>query len=91
MPKDNLRITQLSPTSADPEKWLMESGLKLGLKVVSHNLKSLPFGRHWHISKPGTTGTLEVTWTPREFYLSVRPSRSAPWIEDAILALQNNV
>jgi hypothetical protein len=41
---------------------------------------------HWHFSRPGTRGTLEMTWWPgqRRCWISLRESRSSEWIAGAV-------
>ena len=54
------------------------------LTCTEIRLSSKPQARHWHVSQPGETGTLEVTWDPKalEFWISMRSNRSGTWIED---------
>jgi len=55
----------------------------LGLGATRISLKSIPDAVHWHIRKPGVSGTLEATWrfgeNGPELWLEVRANRSAPW------------
>jgi len=41
---------------------------------------------HWHIRKPGLSGTLEATYLigERKLWLEIRPARQAPW-QDSVL------
>ncbi len=44
---------------------------------------------HWHIGKPGATGTLELTYWPQtgEAWFAIHANRHADWIETTLPAL----
>jgi hypothetical protein len=51
-----------------------------GLTVQEMAMKSPKGARHWHLRKPGVTGTLEITWLPSgELVIEARANRSADW------------
>jgi hypothetical protein len=70
-----------------PEAALVKAVAELGLDLQPHPLRQLPKGGHWHIRKPGHSGTLEVTWNDGLLWTDVRRNRSAPWIADAEAAI----
>jgi len=53
-----------------------------GLVVKEMGTKKYVGGRHWHVSKPGERGVLELTWAPvvGEMWLDVRGNRGGEWI-----------
>ncbi len=59
--------------------------LEMGLIVrIRRGLKQYPDGTHWHLGKPGQSGTLEVTHWPRtdSLWLSIHANRRTPWVSD---------
>jgi hypothetical protein len=58
---------------------------QLGLNVKRFDLKK-PIGcRHWHLSKPGLSGTLELTSLPNGVAIwEARKNRYAKWQEEAV-------
>ena len=51
---------------------IASAAAELGLSVASDGtLKVYPGSRHWHLRKPGTSGTLEVTHWPAKSRLWV--------------------
>ncbi len=64
---------------------------ELGLIARRVPLKKLTNGTHWHITKPGSTGTLEATYdgTSKQLWIEIRANRSASWQEPVIVILQS--
>jgi hypothetical protein len=60
--------------------------VKLGLEFTRMSLKKYPGAAHWHIRKPGLSGTLEATWWPSEgqFWIEQRTGRTADWQHDVL-------
>lgn len=60
--------------------WLAEQGYD----VTEMGTKQFPGGNHWHIRKPSSTGTLELTHWPKEqrFWLTRRANRMGEWIAE---------
>ena len=59
---------EIDPVPGDPGQAVQAVADQLGLDIaIDGTLKSFPGCRHWHLRKPGTTGTLEVTsWPERK-------------------------
>lgn len=56
------------------------AALSLGLVAKEMGMKSPPGARHWHISKPGSKGTIEITWLPSgRLTIEARANRFADW------------
>ena len=59
----------------------------LGLVISSDGtLRKYPGSRHWHLKKPGSTGTLEITYWPAQSRLWVcyHSNRVGDgWVEEA--------
>lgn len=53
-------------------------------------LQSYPNCGHWHLTKAGSKGTLELTWwaTQPRLWFKVASNRSAVWIEEALPELK---
>ncbi len=62
---------------------------RLELRSEQIELKQYPGSVHWHLSKRGKTGTLEVTWWPKQnrLWLQIRENREAPWQQNIVDAL----
>ena len=58
--------------------------LQHGLVPTEHPLKTKPEWRHWHLRKPGCSGTLEATWDGSDLHFTVRSNRAAPWIDEIL-------
>jgi hypothetical protein len=58
----------------------------LGLTIASDGrLKSYPGSRHWHLKKPGKSGTLEITFWPAKerFWVTYHSNRIGDgWVEE---------
>jgi hypothetical protein len=57
------------------------------LEVTLHgSLKKHPGCVHWHLKRRGKSGTLELTWWPKErrAWFSVQSGRQAVWIPLAL-------
>ena len=48
---------------------------------------------HWHFAQPRERGTLELTWWPaqRRLWFKVSKGRVAPWIDNLLPQLQNEL
>ena len=71
----------------DVVRFVEETALAAGLTISSRGtLRSYPGSVHWHLTKAGSTGTLEPTWCPdrRRLWLKVASNREGPWIDGAI-------
>ncbi len=83
------------PASADcttMEQRIDEAIARCGLRVsLRGTLKRFPACIHWHVTKGGTTGTLEITLWPQEHraWFSVQKRRTAAWIDAEIVRLGN--
>lgn len=75
-----------SPTDLDPLEWVEQKARALGLDSVLGSLKKYPGSTHWHLTKPGCKGTLEITWWParNRLWIHQRLNRSADWQDEAI-------
>lgn len=62
------------------EPWLASQGFEF--KEMG---SSIPGVMHWHVRRPGVSGTLELTWDPHvnRFTMTRRSNREAPWIDEA--------
>lgn len=60
-------------------QWVEERGLV----VKEMGTAQYQGGRHWHFSKPGKQGVVELTWWPdkRAMWVEVRTNRQGEWIE----------
>ena len=69
------------------DRLFIERGLAVTLRST---LKSYPDSVHWHLKKPSSPGTLEVTWWPskQRLWAKVSLGRDAPWIAEAIAELE---
>lgn len=56
----------------DPSSILAKSGLTVKEMAARK-------GRHWHLSTPRGSGTLEVTWNGETVTVEMRANRWAPW------------
>lgn len=63
-----------------------ETAAEAGLVAERRSLKMYADSTHWHIRRPGSSGTLEATWFPHteRLWLSYHENRYAPWIDDAV-------
>lgn len=57
--------------------------------VKEMGTKQFVGGRHWHISKAGERGGLELTWAPGEgeMWLDVRGNRGGEWVSGLVREL----
>lgn len=81
----------LVPKDRDPEAAIESTVAELGLAISSKGtLRKFNGSVHWHIKRPGESGTLEATWWPKtgQFWLSVHANRGANWIEEAIAKIK---
>ncbi len=55
--------------------------IALGLTSKRFPLKGITGSIHWHIKRPGESGTLEATYDPKgqRLWLEVRTNRAATW------------
>lgn len=86
-----MRETELTYYEDNPSNQIHALCAEAELDVRSEcSLKTLPGSEHWHIIKPGTSGTLELTWFPKaqRFWVKVASNREASWIDEAIQMLQ---
>lgn len=90
MNSDNMRQILLTEGEADVVSRFEAAVESLGLDHRRLTLKKYPDGIHWHIRKPGSTGTLEATYVPngRRLWLDTRPGREAPWQAEQIELLK---
>jgi hypothetical protein len=53
-------------------------------------LKQHPGCVHWHVKNGRETGTLEITYWPREHraWFTIRPSRGAKWMDGKMKLIQ---
>jgi hypothetical protein len=70
----------------DPIQCVQHFAEEQGLNVKLLSLATLPGASHWHLSKPGSKGVLEVTWNPKSgrFWASCHGNRQADWIEPMV-------
>lgn len=59
---------------------------KFGLISREIPLKSKPSARHFHLQKPGKTGTLEITLDGGKLTYAIRASRKGDWMDDGLIA-----
>ncbi len=73
----------------DPIQCVQHFAEEQGLTTKLLSLATLPGASHWHLSKPGSKGVLEVTWNPKSgrFWASCHGNRQADWIEPMALCL----
>jgi len=85
-----MRIDLLPPAEGDPVLLFEAECAKLGLRAHRGTLAKYEESVHWHITRPGTKGTLEATWWPTNhaFWLEVRTNRRADWMPPIIEALK---
>ena len=72
------------------EAMLPEAGLTVHTRG---GLATKPGATHWHVRKPGATGTLEATWLPAtgHFSFSVHDNRQGDWVPGAIAELRKRL
>ena len=58
---------------------------KFGLIVREIPLKSKPSARHFHLQKPGFSGTLEITFDRGNWSHSIRANRRGDWMDETLL------
>ena len=58
---------------------LLEHCRRHGLQVRIERVAKNPPRRHWHLARPGTTGTLELTESPLGVVIKVHPLRDGGW------------
>lgn len=83
-----MRDVELIPPVQDVEETVEALAADLGLTVtLKGTLRAYPGCVHWHFKRQGP-GTLEATWhqDSGRLWLKVAANRSAPWIEDVIVA-----
>lgn len=70
----------------DPIQCVKQFAQEQGLSVKQLALATLPGASHWHLSKPGSKGVLEVTWNPKKerFWASCHGNRQAEWIKPMV-------
>jgi len=81
-----MRTIELGYSEADPQPVLEQFCRTRSLNLSPRmQLATYPGCSHWHLSKPGDRGTLEVTWWPkgRRFWLKVAGNREGGWVEEA--------
>ena len=63
-----------------------QAAAELGLEAKALTLAKYPGCTHWHLRKPGSKGTLEITWWPekKKVWISLRENRMGDWIEEAV-------
>ena len=87
-----MKTLDLAYREVDPQLDLETFCDSRGLHLSGpHRLASYPGSSHWHISRPGLSGVLEVTWWPQRerFWLKVASNRDAVWIEEVSLAFRD--
>lgn len=72
------------------EAVLRDSGLVVSLTGTQ---KSYPNCSHWHLSKAGSKGVLELTWWPArsKLWFKVASNRSAPWVDEVLPELKGRL
>lgn len=81
-------LVRASPlTSAAVERAVARCGLRI--KSVG-TLATYRGCAHWHIVKPGATGTLELTYWPQtgEAWFAIHANRHAEWISATLPSLK---
>ncbi|MFM9872223.1 MAG: hypothetical protein ACKVQS_02015 [Fimbriimonadaceae bacterium] len=65
---------------------VLEFVLERGLLVREMGTAQYEGGRHWHISRPGEKGVLELTWAPSlgEMWIEVRGNRRGDWVMEVV-------
>lgn len=82
-----MREIDVTPPPSDPTSFVVSFASRHGLRIVSEgSLKGYPGCVHWHLRKPGVSGTLEATWWPakKRFWLKVARNRTSLWIDEAL-------
>jgi hypothetical protein len=85
-----MRTLDLRFSPEDPTQALIKFCQTNGLKPSNPTpLKTYPGSLHWHLTKPGQAGTLELTWWPKgqRLWAKVASNREAPWIDQALQEL----
>ena len=83
-------ITELgAPQDQDPIEAINAAAQTLGLEIKQGTLKKYPGSTHWHLTKPGNGGTLEITFDPRSnrLWIEQRANRTSEWQEPVVQAL----
>jgi hypothetical protein len=77
----------LSNWSGAPGAAVDVAASAMGLTItMDGSLRSYPGSRHWHLKKPRTAGTLEITLWPRKelFWVAYHSNRVGDgWVEEA--------
>jgi hypothetical protein len=65
----------------------------LGLEWRRLSLKKYPDGIHWHITYPGSKGTLEATYLSdgKQLWLEIHGGREAPWQAGAVSDIKTSL
>ncbi len=85
---------ELACGNLPPEQFsemLHEAAAAAGLTIGRRGtLKTVPQSLHWHLTKPGHSGTLESMYDPtlQSGWLSYHSNRVAGWIDPAIEIIQ---
>lgn len=67
-------------TAKPPVEQLLAECHRRGLKTRKvGSLKGKPGSRHWHVTRPGTKGTLEVSAWGDQVVLKVADNRDGGW------------
>ena len=77
--------TALCQSLTDPAEF-EQALIDLGLTFDRMTLKKYTDCTHWHIRQPGSKGTLEATYTPKDchLWLETRPGRTSDWQHDVV-------
>jgi hypothetical protein len=74
----------VSPLPAAAEVAIVTAAAALGLVVATiSSLRKYPGSRHWHLRKPGMSGTLEATYWPagHRFWVAYHSNRAGDgWV-----------
>jgi hypothetical protein len=82
---------EVQPVPPDAGEAVLAAAESLGLVIGSDgSLSKYPGSRHWHLKKPGATGTLEITHWPAEnrLWVTYHANRTGDgWVEEAAAQL----
>jgi hypothetical protein len=78
---------EIAVRRGDAGSAVADAAVELGLLITSDGtLRTYPGSRHWHLKRPGASGTLELTLRPelKKMYISFHANRIGNgWVEDA--------
>lgn len=78
-----LKFAEEAEAKAWIERWADSKVLKCSAPTT---LRAYPGCLHWHFSREGMRGVLELTWWPKgeKFWFKVAANRDADWITEIL-------